>query len=59
MEMEFGMCQCKEVKRADVLYHMDQGNRMVPYHKDCGEDLSEDQKKQIDVAQRQKWGIVR
>ncbi len=49
------MCQCSEVKLVDVLYHMDKGNKMIPYHKDCGEDLSEEQTKQIYILQRQKW----
>jgi hypothetical protein len=49
------MCQCNNVKIVDVLYHVDSGNIMVPYHKDCGKDLSNEQKTQIDRIQREKW----
>lgn len=51
------MCQCGEVKLVDVLYHVDKGNRLTPYHKNCGDDLSEEQRKQIDLLKRQRWGM--
>jgi hypothetical protein len=34
---------------------MDKGNKMIPYHKDCGEDLSVEQKDNIDKLQRSEW----
>ena len=49
------MCQCNNFKIVDVLYHAESGNNMVPYHKDCGENLSNEQKTQIDKSQREKW----
>jgi len=49
------MCQCNNIKIVDVLYHAESGNNMVPYHKDCGENLSNEQKTQIDKSQREKW----
>ncbi len=53
------MCQCKDVKREDVLYRLDQNNRLSPYHKSCGENLSDEQKAQVDLAQRRRWGVAR
>ncbi len=55
MKKKIIMCQCNNVKIVDVLYHVDSGNIMVPYHKDCGKDLSNEQKTQIDRIQREKW----
>jgi len=49
------MCQCVNIKIVDVLYHAESGNNIVPYHKDCGENLSIEQKAQIDKSQREKW----
>ncbi len=53
------MCQCKDVKREDVLYRLDQSNRLSPYHKSCGENLSDEQKMQVDLAQRRRWGVAK
>lgn len=49
------MCKCNDVKIVDVLYHTDKGNKIIFYHKNCGENLSEEQYNIIDNIQRQKW----
>jgi hypothetical protein len=49
------MCKCNNIKIVDVLYHVGDGNIMMPYHKDCGEDLSNEQKTLVDRIQREKW----
>ena len=49
------MCECTDVNLVDVLYHLEKGNRLVPYHKSCGKDLSSEQSKKIDKIQREKW----
>lgn len=51
------MCKCNDVKIVDVLYHTSKGNKIILYHKNCGEDLSDEQNMNIDNIQRQKWDI--
>ena len=55
MKEKIIMCKCNNLKIVDVLYHVGSGNIMVPYHKDCGEDLSNEQKTLVDRIQREKW----
>ncbi len=52
------MCKCNDVKIVDVLCHTDKGNKIVQYHKNCGEALSIEQNNNIDIIQRQKWNIT-
>lgn len=49
------MCKCNNVKIVDVLYHAAKGNKIIPYHKDCGENLSDEQDLIIDKILREKW----
>ena len=49
------MCQCGEVNLVDVLYHVGKGNKLIGYHKNCGDDLSEAQHKQIQLLKIEKW----
>jgi len=52
------MCSCREIRLEDVAYRLGSGNRLIPYHKDCGDELSAEQVDEIDRIRLKKWGLV-
>jgi len=50
------MCNCKIVRIEDVGYRS-VGHAMKPFHKDCGDFLSESQAKAIEPLRVKAWGL--